>query len=139
MIASIFMQIYFKVSKFQNELMKFLPKYEPIIVRISVQYCATVQGRNPYNIWFKIWKKRWNLLTFITYLNIFIVYKSQIRIRHVHIFKNTYTLDSCTSFLKISINSYNAILLVLFKKCPESACEKKIWMLHRKLFQLIPK
>ena len=40
-----------KVSKFQNEFMKssFLPKSEPDIVRISALYCATLQGRNPYN------------------------------------------------------------------------------------------
>ena len=49
-----------KVSKFQNEFMKlsFLPKYEPKIVRISALYCATLQGRNPCNIWFIFWEKR---------------------------------------------------------------------------------
>jgi hypothetical protein len=53
---------YFKhlnASKFQNEFMKssFLPKYEPKIVRISALRCGTVQGRNPYNIWFIFWEK----------------------------------------------------------------------------------
>ena len=45
-----------KVSKFQNEFMKssFLPTYEP---KISALYCATLQGRNPYNIWFIFWEK----------------------------------------------------------------------------------
>ena len=36
----------------------FLPKYEPKIVRISALQCGTVQGRNPYNIWFIFWEKR---------------------------------------------------------------------------------
>ena len=46
-----------KVSKFQNEFMKssFLPKYEPNIGRISALYCATLQGRCPYNFWFIFW------------------------------------------------------------------------------------
>ena len=49
-----------KVSKYQNEFIKslFLPKYEPNIVRISALYCATTQGRNPYNFWFIFWEKR---------------------------------------------------------------------------------
>ena len=48
-----------KVSKFQNEFMKstFLPKYEQNIVRISDLYCATLQGRNPYNFSFIFWEK----------------------------------------------------------------------------------
>ena len=50
-----------KVSKFQNEFLKllFLPKYELNIVRISALYCATLQGRNPYNLWLIFWEKRW--------------------------------------------------------------------------------
>ena len=50
-----------KVSKFQNEFMRssFLPKYEPNIVKISALYCATLQGRNPYNFWFIFWEKPW--------------------------------------------------------------------------------
>ena len=49
-----------KVSKFQNEFMKFsfLPKYEPNIVRISALYCAMLQGRNTYDFWFILWEKR---------------------------------------------------------------------------------
>ena len=70
-----------KVSKFQNEFMKssFVPKYDPNIVRIFAQYVLyrseilkkiypyfgrnddfknSVQGRNPYNIWFIFWEKR---------------------------------------------------------------------------------
>ena len=38
----------------------FLPKYEANIVRISAQYCAILQGRNPWFIfWFIFWEKRW--------------------------------------------------------------------------------
>ena len=50
-----------KICKFQNEFMKtsFLPKYQPNIVRISAQYCATLLGRNPYNFWFIFWENRW--------------------------------------------------------------------------------
>ena len=50
-----------KVSKIQHEFMKssFLPKYEPNIVRISALFSATLQGRNPYKIWFIFWEKRW--------------------------------------------------------------------------------
>ena len=50
-----------KVSKFQNEFIEslFLPKYEPNIVRISALYCATLQGRNPYNFWFIFSEKQW--------------------------------------------------------------------------------
>ena len=50
-----------KVSKFQNELMKssFLPKYEPKIVRISLQYLVHVFVRNDDFI-----NSFWNLLTF---------------------------------------------------------------------------
>ena len=44
-----------KVSKFQNEFMK--SKFEPNIERISALYCATLQGRNPYNFWFIFWEK----------------------------------------------------------------------------------
>ena len=49
-----------KVSKFQNEFLKllFLPKYELNIVRISALYCAILQGKNPYNFWFILWKKQ---------------------------------------------------------------------------------
>ena len=48
-----------KVSKFQNEFMKSscLPKYEPNIVRISALYCATLQGKTPYNIQFIFWER----------------------------------------------------------------------------------
>ena len=48
-----------KVSKFQNEFLKslFLPKYEPKIVMISALQCGTLQGSNPYNIWFIFWEK----------------------------------------------------------------------------------
>ena len=55
-----------KVSKFQNEFMKssFLPKYERNIVRISALYCASLQGRNPYNFWF-IFREKWWLHKFI--------------------------------------------------------------------------
>ena len=37
----------------------FRPKYEPKIVRISAMYYGTLQGRNPYNIWFIFWEKQW--------------------------------------------------------------------------------
>jgi hypothetical protein len=50
-----------KISKFQNEFMKssFLQNiYEPNIVRISALYCATLQGRNLYILWFIFWEKR---------------------------------------------------------------------------------
>ena len=45
-----------KFNEFQNEFMKslFLPKYESTI---SAIYCATLEGRNPYNFWFIFWEK----------------------------------------------------------------------------------
>ena len=56
MVKSVIKMAILKVSKFQGEFMKssFLPKYEPKIVQ-----CGTVQGRNPSNIWFIFWEKRW--------------------------------------------------------------------------------
>ena len=68
----IFLPQNLKVSKFQNEFLKtsFLPKYEPNIVRISALYCATLQGKNPYNFGSYFGRNDvfinsfWNLLTF---------------------------------------------------------------------------
>ena len=53
-----------KVSKFQNEFLKslFLPKFLPKMNQkdfCPVFHSGTVQGRNPYNIWFIFWEKQW--------------------------------------------------------------------------------
>ena len=54
MITNVSVNLVIKVSKFQNES-SFLPKYESNIIRIFSLSCATLQGRNPYNFWFKFW------------------------------------------------------------------------------------
>ena len=43
-----------KVNKFQKEFMKssLLSKEAPDVVSVPALECGTVQGRNPYNIWF---------------------------------------------------------------------------------------
>ena len=46
------------ISEWIYEVIVFT-KHEPKVVRMSALYCATLQGRNPYNFWFLFWKQRW--------------------------------------------------------------------------------
>ena len=58
-------------AKVQNVMKSsFLPKYEPIIVRISDLYSATLQGRNPHNFLFMFWEKQWLYIFILKFTDI---------------------------------------------------------------------